>query len=59
MSRYCAEVMRDYRLTSEQASTLQSVTRVFAYVEEFSCTPVSGNIIFTINYSHLRLKTLC
>ena len=37
--------MRDYRLTSEQASTLQSVTRVFAYVEEFSCTPVGYNIV--------------
>ena len=34
-----SEVLRDYRLSSEQESTLKSATRVFAYVEEFTCTP--------------------
>ena len=33
------EVLKDYRLNSEQVTTLKSVTRVFAYVEEFSCSP--------------------
>ena len=28
-----------YRLTSEQATTLSQAVRVFAYVEEFTCTP--------------------
>jgi len=33
------EVVRDYRLTTEQESTLKNAVRVFAFVEEFSCKP--------------------
>jgi len=33
------EVVREYRLTTEQESTLKNVVRVFAFVEEFSCKP--------------------
>lgn len=33
------EVVREYRLTTEQESTLKNAVRVFAYVEEFSCRP--------------------
>jgi len=33
------EVVSHYRLTSEQATTLSQAVRVFAYVEEFTCTP--------------------
>jgi len=33
------EVVRAYRLNTEQETTLRNVVRVFAYVEEFSCSP--------------------
>ena len=33
------ETVRHYRLTTEQASTLKSVAKAFAYAEEFSCWP--------------------
>jgi hypothetical protein len=33
------ETVRNYRLTTEQASTLQSVAKAFAYAEEFTCWP--------------------
>ena len=32
-------MIKEYRLSSEQASTLKSVSRVFAHVEEFTCVP--------------------
>ncbi len=31
--------MQQYRLSTEQASTLASVVKAFAYAEEFSCRP--------------------
>jgi len=33
------EVLREYRLSTEQASPLLSFVRVFAFVEEFTCSP--------------------
>ncbi len=33
------EVVQQYRLSTEQASTLSSLGRAFAYAEEFSCRP--------------------
>jgi len=33
------EVVREYRLNTEQESTLEHAVRVFAFVEEFSCKP--------------------
>ena len=32
-------MLRDYRLSSEQETTMKNATRVFAYVEEFTCRP--------------------
>eukprot|EP00092_Neocalanus_flemingeri_P002773 GFUD01002970.1.p1 GENE.GFUD01002970.1~~GFUD01002970.1.p1 ORF type:complete len:434 (-),score=114.84 GFUD01002970.1:63-1364(-) len=40
------EVVRDYRLTTEQESTLKNAVRVFAFVEEFSCTPPTFVMVF-------------
>lgn len=33
------EVVREYRLNTEQETKLESMIRVFAFVEEFSCSP--------------------
>ncbi len=33
------EVVQQYRLSTEQASTLASLGKAFAYAEEFSCWP--------------------
>ena len=56
------EVLRDYRLSTEQETTLKSVTRVFAYVEEFTCTPPTlVMILLTLSelgfYLHTVLTT--
>jgi len=40
------EVIQEYRLTTEQASTLKTATKVFAYVEEFSCKPPTFVMMF-------------
>ena len=39
------EVQR-YRLSSEQESKLKQMVRVFAFTEEFSCTPPTLFMIF-------------
>ena len=41
-----AEIVQDYRLTTEQESTLESAVRVFAFVEEFSCRPPTYAMAF-------------
>ena len=41
-----SEVIQEYRLTTEQASTLKTATKVFAYVEEFSCKPPTFVMMF-------------
>lgn len=33
------DVVREYRLNTEQETTLRNAVRVFAFVEEFSCSP--------------------
>lgn len=40
------EIVQDYRLTTEQESTLESAVRVFAFVEEFSCRPPTYAMAF-------------
>jgi len=37
--------LRNYRLNTEQDSTLKSLVRAFAYAEEFTCTPVKWFMI--------------
>ena len=39
-------VIRSYRLSTEQASTLKSVAYAFAYAEEFTCYPPTVFMIF-------------
>ena len=34
------ETVQNYRMNTEQASTLKSIFKAFAYAEEFSCTPI-------------------
>ena len=50
---YVVEVIQNYRLSSEQETTLKSVARVFAYVEEFSCRPPTLVMVL------LTLSELC
>ena len=33
------DTVKNYRLNTEQTSTLKSLVRAFAYAEEFSCCP--------------------
>jgi hypothetical protein len=40
------QTIRQYRLTTEQASTLKSIGRAFAYAEEFTCYPPTVFMIF-------------
>ena len=59
------EVVSRYRLNTEQASTLKSLVKAFAYVEEFSCSPFKWFIptvtlletaIFTYHCIHLNTE---
>jgi len=40
------EVLREYRMTTEQESTIKNAVRVFAFVEEFSCKPPTFVMVF-------------
>ena len=43
---YFLDEVQRYRLSSEQESKLKQVVRVFAFTEEFSCTPPTLFMIF-------------
>ena len=53
------DVIQEYRLNSEQETTLASVARVFAYVEEFSCSPPTlVMILLTVSELAVYLYTI-
>ena len=39
------DTVKNYRLNTEQTSTLKSLVRAFAYAEEFSCCPPRFNFL--------------
>ena len=47
-------MIQEYRLSSEEETTLKSVARVFAYVEEFSCSPPTL-VMFLLTLSELAV----